>query len=113
MVIRKNDRTEVVGNKVSGKAYYGFHIWGDEDRVGFDLGSNDNLVKDNDLSELEIKIPDEYSDGHVDGRMFAGSEGRSVTSHVWLNRFSKRNAIFLKPDETAIDEGAGNDIRHQ
>jgi len=113
VIIRKNDRTEVVDNKVSGKAYYGFHLWGDEDRQGFDLGSNDNLVKDNDLSELEIKIPDEYSDGHVDGRMFAGSEGKSVTSHVWLNRFSKRNTIFLKSDETAVDEGAGNVIRYQ
>jgi len=110
VVIRKNDATQVVDNKISGKAYYGLHLWGSEDREGFDLGSNDNLIKDNDLTELEIKLPDAYSDSHVDGRMFTGSEGKAVTSHVWLNRFSKRNTIILKPDETVIDEGKSNTI---
>ena len=37
---------------------------------GLDLGSNDNLIEDNDYSYLEIKTPVEYSDSHVDGRMF-------------------------------------------
>ena len=110
VVIRKNDRTEVVDNKISGKAYYGFHLWGSEDREGFDLGSNDNLIEDNDLSDLEIKAPDEYSDGHVDGRMFTGSEDKSATSHVWLNKFSARNMIHVKADETVIDEGTSNSI---
>ena len=110
VLIRKNDRTEVVDNKISGKAYYGFHLWGSEDREGFDLGSNDNLIEDNDLSDLEIKISDEYSDSHVDGRMFTGSEGKSATAHVWLNKFSARNMIHVKADETVIDEGTSNSI---
>ena len=110
VIIRQNDRTEVVDTKISGKAYYGFHLWGDEDREGFDLGANDNLIKDNDLIDLEIKIPDDYSDSHVDGRMFTGSEGKSVTSHVWLNKFTTRNAINVKADETVIDEGTSNTI---
>jgi len=110
VLIRKNDRTEVVDNKISGKAYYGFHLWGSEDREGFDLGSNDNLIEDNDLTDLEIKTPDAYSDSHVDGRMFTGSEGKSATSHVWLNQFSARNTIHVKNDETVIDEGTSNSI---
>jgi nitrous oxidase accessory protein NosD len=110
VLIRKNDRTEVVDNKISGKAYYGFHLWGSEDREGFDLGSNDNLIEDNDLSDLEIKTPDEYSDSHVDGRMFTGSGGRSATAHVWLNAHSRGNAIKIKTDETVIDEGEDNTI---
>jgi len=112
VLIRKNDRTEVFGNKISGKAYYGFHLWGSRDREGFDLGSNANFVEDNDMSDLVIKAPDEYGDSHVDGRMFTGKEGKSTTAHVWLNAFSKGNVIKVKADETVIDEGEDNTITH-
>jgi len=113
VLIRKNDGTEVFGNKISGSVYYGFHLWGSKDREGFDLGSNANLIEDNDLTELEIKVPDEYSDSHVDGRMFTGTEGKSSTSHVWLNKYSARNVIRLKAGETGIDEGVENEITYQ
>jgi predicted transcriptional regulator len=112
VLIRKNDKTEVINNKISGKAYYGFHLWGSEDREGFDLGSNENLVEDNDMTDLVIKAPDEYSDSHIDGRMFTGSEGKSTTAHVWLNTFSKGNVIKIKADETVIDEGEDNITTH-
>jgi predicted transcriptional regulator len=112
VLIRKNDRTEVFDTKISGKAYYGFHLWGSRDREGFDLGSNENLIKDNDMTDLVIKAPDEYSDSHVDGRMFTGKEGRSATAHVWLNAFSKENVIKMRTDETVIDEGEDNKITH-
>lgn len=110
IVIRKNDDTEVYGNKISGRAYYGVHLWGSKDREGFDLGSNGNFIHDNDLSGLVVKAPDEYSDSHVDGRMFTGSDGNSKTAHVWLNKFSARNMIHVKADETVIDEGTSNSI---
>jgi len=110
VLIRKNDGTEVYSNKISGKAYYGFHLWGNEDREGFDLGSNRNLIEDNDMTDLVIKAPDEYSDSHVDGRMFTGSEGKSTTSHVWLNEYTTMNTIKLRADETVIDEGKNNTI---
>jgi hypothetical protein len=110
VLIRKNDRTEVIDNKLSGQAYYGFHLWGSRDREGFDLGSNENLVEDNDMTDLVIKAPDKYSDSHVDGRMFTGSEGKSTTAHVWLNAFSKDNVIKVMSDETVIDEGEDNKI---
>jgi hypothetical protein len=112
VLIRKSDRTEVVNNKISGKAYYGFYFWGSTDREGFDLGSNENLVEDNDMLDLVIKAPDEYSDSHVDGRMFTGSEGKSATAHVWLNAFSKENVIKVRADETVIDEGEDNKIAY-
>jgi len=112
VLIRKNDRTEVFGNKISGKAYYGFHLWGSRNREGFDLGSNENLVEDNDMTDLVIKASDEYSDSHVDGRMFTGSEGKSATAHVWLNAFSKDNVIKVRADETVIDEGEDNKITY-
>ena len=80
MLIRKNDGTEVFGNKVSGQVYYGFHLWGSRDREGIDLRSKENLVEDNDMTDLVIKAPDEYSDSHVDERMFTGSDGKSKTA---------------------------------
>jgi len=110
VLIRKNDRTEVVDNKISGKAYYGFHLSGSRDREGFDLGSNRNLIEDNDMTDLVIKAPDDYSDGHVDGRMFTGSEGKSTTGHVWLNEFTAMNTVKIKASETVIDEGKNNTI---
>ena len=110
ILIRKNDGTEVVNNRISGKAYYGFHLWGSGDLEGFDLGSNENLVEDNDMTDLVIKAPDEYSDGHVDGRMFTGSEGRSATAHVWLNAHSRGNVTRVRADEKVIDEGEDNTI---
>jgi predicted transcriptional regulator len=113
MVIRKNDHTEVTGNKITGNAYYGFHLWGSKDREGFDLGSNENLIEDNDMKELSIKPPDEYSDNHVDGRMFTGSEGKATTGHVWLNQHTSRNKIHVKTDESVIDEGQKNTIKQR
>jgi len=110
VVIRKNDETEVRGNKITGSACYGFHLWGSKDREGFDLGSNENLIENNDLSDLEIKAPDEYSDGNVNGRMFTGTEGKSKTAHVWLNKYSHKNKIQIKEDEVVIDEGKDNKV---
>jgi predicted transcriptional regulator len=110
VLIRKNDETEVVGNKISGKAYYGFHLSGSKDREGFDLGSNHNLIEDNDMTDLVIKASDKYSDSHVDGRMFTGSEGKSTTGHVWLNEYSGMNVVKIQADETVIDEGKNNTI---
>lgn len=106
--IRKSDFTEVINNKISGKAYYGLQVSGSKNREAIDLGANANKFEDNDMESLVIKEPDEYSDSHVDGRMFTGSEGKSSTAHVWLNNFSKDNVIRVKADETVIDEGEGN-----
>ena len=62
------------------------------------------------MEGLEIKEPDEYSDSHVDGRMFTDSGGRSATANVWLNNYSEGNAIKVKASETVIDEGGDNTI---
>jgi hypothetical protein len=110
--VRRSDFTEVFNNKISGKAYYGIQVSGSNDREGIDLSANANRFEDNDMENLVIKEPDEYGDGHVDGRMFTGSEGKSSTAHVWLNTFTKDNVISVKADETVIDEGEENIIKH-
>jgi hypothetical protein len=111
--IRKSDKTRVVDNKLSGRAYYGIQLTGISDREGFNLEASENIVECNDLSDLEIKNPDEYSDSHVDGRMFTGSKGRSTTAHAWLNKHTRGNAIKLRENETAVDEGTDNTITHE
>jgi hypothetical protein len=110
--VRRSDFTEVFNNKISGKAYYGIQVSGSNDREGIDLSANANRFEDNDMENLVIKEPDEYGDGHVDGRMFTGSEGKSSTAHFWLNTFTKDNVISVKADETVIDEGEENIIKH-
>lgn len=113
ILLRKTDNTEVLDNEISGSVYYGFHFWGSSEREGIDLESNSNIIEKNNLKSLVIKSPDEYSDSNVDGRMFTGSPGKSVTAHVWLNSHSKKNRITIIPDETVIDEGENNEISYQ
>jgi len=108
--IRKSDFTEVFGNTISGRTYYGLQISGRDRRGGIELGANENTFEDNDMGDLVIKEPDGYSDSHVDGRMFAGEDGRSATAHVWLERRSRANVIEVKPSETVIDEGVDNKV---
>jgi predicted transcriptional regulator len=47
--IRKSDHTEVINNRISGRAYYGLQVGGSMDREGIDLGANDNIFEDNDM----------------------------------------------------------------
>jgi len=110
VIIRRSDFTEVSNNKISGKAYYGLQVTGSEDRQGIDLSAKENKYEFNDMEGLEIKEPDEYSDDHVDGRMFAGSGGKSETANVWLNNHSRGNVIKVKANETVIDDGEDNKV---
>jgi nitrous oxidase accessory protein NosD len=110
ILIRKADNTDVQDNKISGKACYGFHFWGSSEREGINLESNYNIIDDNDMSNLVIKPPDEYSDNHMDGRMFTGTEGKSVTAHVWINKHSNNNEINVNSEESVVDEGKNNVI---
>ena len=108
--IRMCDDFEVESNVISGDAYYGVKILGRKKFGTLDLKALKNSVEDNDMSHLQIRPPDEYSDNHVDGRMFSGSEGKSATGHVWLNDYSKDNVVKVKVNETVIDEGTENEI---
>ena len=83
---------------------------GSEDRQGIVLSAKGNKFEDNDMESLEIKEPDEYSDAHVDGRMFTGSGKNSATANVWLNKYSKGNVIKVKASEPVIDEGEDNTV---
>ena len=110
VMVRKSQFTEVSNNRISGEAYYGLQVTGSEDRQGMDLSANENKLEFNDMEGLKIKEPDGYSDGHVDGRMFAGSGGKSETAHVWLNGHSRGNVIKVKANETVIDDGEDNEL---
>jgi len=111
--VRKCDDFEVADNKISGEAYYGIRISGRKRSGELDLRSLSNLVKGNDMDELQIREPDEYSNNHADGRMFAGSSGESITAHIWMGKFSKKNTVKVKTSETVIDEGEENTIIHE
>jgi len=107
--VRKCDEFEVTGNVISGEVYYGIRISGRRSRT-HDHRALNNLVEGNDMSALRIKDPDKYSHSHVNGRRFAGKQGKSATANIWLNAFSKENVIRVKEDETVIDEGEDNKI---
>ena len=108
--VRKSDDFEVIDNRISGESYYGIRISGRKKSGEIDLRAVNNIVKENDMSELLIRESDEYSDNHADGRMFAGSPGESATAHVWLDPYSKKSVVKIKANETVIDEGEDNTI---
>jgi hypothetical protein len=108
--VRKCDDFEVYDNRISGDVYYGIRLSGRRRSGKLDLRAINNLVEGNNMEDLWIRDPDEYSNNHVDGRMFTGSEGKSATAHVWLNAFSKNNVIKVRVDETVINEGDDNKI---
>jgi predicted transcriptional regulator len=113
ILVQKCDDFEISDNKLSGRAYYGIQINARPQPADVDLGSYGNIVENNDMTELEIKSPDEYSDSHVDGDYFSGSPGKSSTVHVWLAHNSRNNTVKVRTDETVIDEGIDNTIIYE
>jgi len=110
--LRKCDGFQVLGNRVSGNAYYGIRISGHRKFSELDMSSIDNQVKDNDLDELRIKETDDYVLNHSDGKMFARSlsDLQNQTTHFWLDRYTRNNEIYMRKDEQLLDEGKNNRI---
>jgi predicted transcriptional regulator len=106
--VRKCDEFNLIRNTISGEAYYGIRVSGRKKTGELDLRALNNKVVDNDMKELEIRNPDVYSDGNVDGEMFAGSGGKSATANAWFNTHTSDNVIDIKVNETLIDEGTNN-----
>jgi predicted transcriptional regulator len=110
--VRKCDDYEVKGNKILGEAYYGIRVSGRIKSGERDQRALNNLVEGNDMGDLRLREPDEYSSAHADGRRFAGSPSGSATAHVWLDKFSENNSIEIGADENVIDEGKKNKIEY-
>jgi hypothetical protein len=109
--LRKCDDFTVTNNKISGVAYYGIRVSGRKSSREQNFIAINNNVKSNNMNELKIKLPDSYSDNHVDGKMFSNLNGASSTAHIWLGAFSKDNKIAVQKDEKVIDEGENNSIK--
>jgi hypothetical protein len=110
--VRKCDKFEVHGNTILGKAYYGIRVSGRIKAGERDQKALHNVVEGNDMRDLRIKEPDEYSDNHADGRRFAASPSGSATAHVWLDEFSENNSIKIRANEKVVDEGKENKIQY-
>ena len=111
--VRKCDEFEVTDNKISGDAYYGIRISGHSASTELNMTAFRNRVEGNDMDELWIREPDDYSDSHADGRMFRGLDRGSATAHVWLDEYSKSNTVKIKTGETVLDDGEDNTITHE
>jgi predicted transcriptional regulator len=107
--LRKIDNVLVENNVIKGKVYYGYHVCGSKNRGNIILDSSDNIFINNDMSELEIKETDEYSDANNNGYVFTGEEGRTKTAYAWLNPLTRRNKLHIQY-KNVIDEGKNNQI---
>ncbi len=108
--IRRCDDFKVHNNKILGEAYYGIRISGRQTSEELDLRSLNNNIEANNMNGLKISEPDQYSNNNADGRVFAGSEGKSFTSHIWIDQHSHNNNIKMSKNETIIDEGVNNKV---
>jgi hypothetical protein len=111
--VRKCDDFEVTNNIISGEAYYGIRISGRRRSGELDLRALNNVVEDNDMKDLRIRSPDEYSNNHADGRMFASSPEGSATAHIWLDVNTNGNSVKVNSKETVIDQGEDNTIQYK
>ena len=107
------DRFQIIGNTISGKALYGIGIFPGVDDNRTELGSYENVIEDNDMSNLSIKDPNEYSKILLDEKKYPGSKAGSATAHVWLNINTRSNRVIASSNETVIDEGVNNEIIHK
>jgi hypothetical protein len=107
--LRKTDNVIVEKNVIKGKVYYGYQISGSKNRGKIKLDSSNNTFKDTNITKLQIKEPDEYSDLNNNGYTFTGIEEKSKTAYVWLNQFTRENTIDIQ-NENIIDEGEDNKI---
>jgi predicted transcriptional regulator len=111
--IRKSENTVVKNNTFSGKVYYGMQISGSKNRQGIDLASKNNHIEQNDMDQLQIKKPDVYSNGNVNGYAFTGENGKSKLAHLWLSPHTSHNNIQIGSDLIIIDEGHENKIHKE
>jgi hypothetical protein len=108
--IRKCDEFSVADNRITGNAYYGIRVSGRSESKGLDLRSFRNVIEDNEMDDLRIREPDEYSRKHEDYRMFTPNNGSSA--HIWLDMNSKGNKIGFSEGEKVIDEGEDNTLTY-
>lgn len=110
--VGRNDSIRVIDNVISGKAYYGIRVHGRDKPHDTAIFAEGNIVTDNNMTGLEIKAPDDYSNENADGVIFAGTQGNSETVHVWLDSLTKGNMIEIRKGEKVVDEGQNNKISY-
>ena len=74
------------------------------------LTSMGNTLRDDDLSEIDVKETDDYINTNADRRRYAGKEEKAVTGHIWLGKFSAENKIQIMENISYIDEGKDNEV---
>jgi predicted transcriptional regulator len=110
VLIDRCDDMIVEDNIVSGKTYYGIQVTGDESLENLDLSSKRNRIIGNNMDDLVINKPDNYSNSKIDNQVFTGNRNQSITSHIWLNRHTENNCVKIDSELNVIDEGKANTI---
>ena len=62
------------------------------------------------MDDLVIKKPDKYSNSKIDRQVFSGNHSQSMTSHIWLNRYTENNCVTILGNRQVIDQGKANTI---
>lgn len=96
-------------NSISGSVYYGIGLFPGSNNSGTKYGAIKNYVDTNDLSNLIINEPDDYTKSLFKGRYYRESEQYEKTSHIFLNNNSSEN-IVDQPNIIIIDDGDRNQL---
>jgi predicted transcriptional regulator len=111
--IESCENSQINGNTLTGKAYYGIGIIPGVDENRTEFGSFENIIENNDMRDLKIKDPDKYTKILFDEKNYPGSKAGSATAYVWLNINTKANRLIVSSNETVLDEGINNTITQQ
>jgi len=104
------DRFNIIGNTISGCAYYGIGVFPRGDAKRTSQGAYENVIEDNDMREMKLRSADENSRGLFDDRAFKGTKAGTAPAHLWLNTNTRGSLVKVKHGETVVDEGEANTV---
>jgi predicted transcriptional regulator len=107
ILIESCENYKILNNHISGSVYYGIGFFPGSSKSDERFGASNNYVNENDLSNLMIREPDNYSKALFKSKFYRESEQYYQTSHIFLNNNSIEN-IVNQPNITLIDDGIRN-----
>jgi hypothetical protein len=99
---------DVSDNRIAGSAFFGVGVFPRHDPEWLNMGASQNVIIDNDMTDLSILSPDEYSQKMFIHETYSESKAGKETSNYWLNKNTMKNNVFKRQDETLVDEGKNN-----
>ena len=100
---------QILENRITGSTYYGIGLFPGSVAVNPECGAVNNHIEGNDLSDLVIRQPDDYSRDLFTGKSYGESTENIPSSHVALNKNTQGNTVKQR-NSLITDNGIDNAV---